>query len=190
MNKREQIITTALNLFYSKGLHAVGINEILAVSGIAKKTLYNHFASKDELILACLATRDKNFNNWLEQVCEKQSALDVANGLFKGLTSWFNSAVPELGDFNGCFFINAAAEYPLAAHTIAIQCKAHKQAVLKIILNALLATPQLKNNKAKAENVAQTLFILKEGLICQARVMHTQPLIMPSTALLKHIIQS
>ncbi|MBH0038480.1 TetR/AcrR family transcriptional regulator [Pseudoalteromonas sp. SWN166] len=190
MNKREQIITTALNLFYNKGIHAVGINEILAVSGIAKKTLYNHFLSKDDLILACLAMRDKNFNNWLKQTCEKQNAFDVASGLFAGLTSWFNNAVPELGDFNGCFFINAAAEYPFPAHSIAIQCKAHKHAVLKIILNALLATPQLRNNKVKAENIAQTLFTLKEGLICQARVMHNQSLVMPSTALLKHIIQS
>ncbi len=103
MNKQEQIVNTALNLFYSKGLHAVGINEILAVSGVAKKTLYNHFESKDELIIACLKKRDENFNDWLEQFCDKPNAIDVANALFSGLSQWFNNQVPELGNFNGCF---------------------------------------------------------------------------------------
>lgn len=188
MNKQEQIVNTALNLFYSKGLHAVGINEILAVSGVAKKTLYNHFESKDELIIACLKKRDENFNDWLEQVCDKPNAIDVANALFSGLSQWFNNQVPELGNFNGCFFINTAAEYPNESHPIAAQCKAHKQGVIELILNALLATPQLKNNKAKASDIAQTLFTLKEGLICQARVMHTNTFPMPSNQFIERLI--
>jgi hypothetical protein len=98
--------------------------------------------------------------------------------------------VPKLGDFNGCFFINAAAEYPDAQHPIAIQCMQHKKTILDIILAALLTTPELKDNKVKALEIARTLLTLKEGLTCQARVMHNQSLVMPSTALLKHIIQS
>lgn len=52
--KRQQLINIALQLFYEKGINSVGINEILSVSGIAKKTLYNHFTSKEDLVLAAL----------------------------------------------------------------------------------------------------------------------------------------
>ncbi|WP_299666825.1 TetR/AcrR family transcriptional regulator [uncultured Psychromonas sp.] len=55
MNKKRQLlIDTALSLFYKKGINTIGINEILQVSGVAKNTLYNHFSSKEELILAAL----------------------------------------------------------------------------------------------------------------------------------------
>ena len=49
MDKRTHIILTALSLFYQKGIHSVGINEIISVAGVAKKTMYHHFVSKDEL---------------------------------------------------------------------------------------------------------------------------------------------
>jgi AcrR family transcriptional regulator len=48
-------------LFYKFGIHAVGINEILKESGIAKRTLYHHSSSKDELIIAAITKRDNNF---------------------------------------------------------------------------------------------------------------------------------
>ncbi|BED89566.1 MULTISPECIES: TetR/AcrR family transcriptional regulator [unclassified Pseudoalteromonas] len=190
MSKREKIINTALTLFYNKGIHAVGINEILTVSGIAKKTLYNHFESKDELIVACLKQRDATFNQWLEQICDKPNAIGVASALFDGLNQWFNNEVSELGNFNGCFFINAAAEYPNDSHPIAIQCKTHKQEALNIVFNALLTTEELKNDKNKALYIAHLLFTIKEGLICQARVMHTTTLKMPSSSLIQHLLQN
>ena len=56
-SKRDQLIDTALTLFYRDGFHATGIDRILAESGVAKMTLYKHFKSKDELIEAALQTR-------------------------------------------------------------------------------------------------------------------------------------
>ena len=56
-SKREQLLDTALRLFYREGYHATGIERILAESGVAKMTLYKHFASKDELMLAALQRR-------------------------------------------------------------------------------------------------------------------------------------
>ena len=46
-DKKKLLIDTALHLFYENGINSVGINEILKVSGVAKKTMYNHFKSKD-----------------------------------------------------------------------------------------------------------------------------------------------
>ncbi|MCO1692374.1 helix-turn-helix transcriptional regulator, partial [Pseudomonas aeruginosa] len=55
--KREQLLSTAVDLFYREGYHATGIDRILAESGVAKMTLYKHFRSKDELIMAALEVR-------------------------------------------------------------------------------------------------------------------------------------
>ena len=57
-DRREHLLDTALSLFRTGGFHATGIDKILAKAGVAKMTLYNHFRSKDELILAALRRRD------------------------------------------------------------------------------------------------------------------------------------
>jgi len=59
VDKREHLIRVAFDLFYREGVHAVGINRVLAESGVAKKTLYHHFASKDDLVAATVAYRDQ-----------------------------------------------------------------------------------------------------------------------------------
>ena len=64
-SRRDDLVETALKLFYSGGFNATGIDRILAESGVAKMTLYKHFRSKDELILAVLHRRDEQFRNWL-----------------------------------------------------------------------------------------------------------------------------
>ena len=65
--KRALLIDTALALFYTKGINSIGINEILKTSGVAKRTLYSHFASKEALVLAALKQRHENFITWLER---------------------------------------------------------------------------------------------------------------------------
>ena len=61
MDKKEQLVATAFNLFYKYGIHAVGINRVLEESGIAKKTLYNHFSSKEDLIAATVEYCDQQY---------------------------------------------------------------------------------------------------------------------------------
>ena len=61
--KRDQLIEAALELFQREGFHATGVDRILAEAGVAKMTLYHHFRSKDELILAALRLRDERFRN-------------------------------------------------------------------------------------------------------------------------------
>jgi AcrR family transcriptional regulator len=69
ISKREQLIRTAQKQFARNGFHAVGIDAILQGSGVARRTLYNHFRTKDELILAVLRYYDKNFRNRMMRVC-------------------------------------------------------------------------------------------------------------------------
>ena len=69
--KRQLLIDTALDLFYQYGVNSIGINEILKVSGVAKKTLYSHFESKEALILATLEQRHVIFIEWLEEQLQR-----------------------------------------------------------------------------------------------------------------------
>ncbi|EKO3674820.1 TetR/AcrR family transcriptional regulator, partial [Vibrio metschnikovii] len=64
--KRQLLIDTALDLFYKNGINSIGINEVISVSGVAKRTLYSHFESKEALIIASLQKRHEIFTSWLE----------------------------------------------------------------------------------------------------------------------------
>lgn len=61
MDRRERLVSVAFGLFYRHGVHAIGINRIIAESGVAKKTLYHHFSSKEALIAATVDYRDRQF---------------------------------------------------------------------------------------------------------------------------------
>ncbi|RVU30929.1 TetR/AcrR family transcriptional regulator [Neptunomonas marina] len=162
-DKRQELIDAALALFYEKGVKSVGINEILARSGVAKKTLYHHFASKDALILGALGQRHEQFIGWLARVLSgSQSVDEVIDRLFTGLDHWFNGTVEELGDFRGCFFINTAAQYTELNSEIASYCAKHKALVAQTIRRSIAE----ENEQAWAD----TIMLLKEGAITSAYV--------------------
>jgi len=96
---KERILETADRLFYRQGIRAVGVDTIAAEIGISKRTLYNHFPSKDELIAAYLTRRSK-----LPSKSER-SALDQILGAFDRLDRSFGD-----DEFRGCPFVNAVAE--------------------------------------------------------------------------------
>lgn len=169
-DKRQQIVITAMNLFYMQGIHAVGINEILKESGIAKKTLYHHFNSKEDLIVATLHLRHQNFMNWFSNLLKSASTpkQGIVNA-FLGLDHWFNDKVPELGSFRGCFFINASAEYSQPGHPIFEVCSAHKYEITQLFLDQTVKfTPQ----EEQAVNLANVLAVLKDGCISAALIQN------------------
>lgn len=162
--KRQQLIDIALQLFYEKGVNSVGINEILTVSGIAKKTLYNHFTSKEALVLATLKQCNDNFIAWLEMnLKETNTDIEVVNKLFNGLSAWFSNTAIELGHFRGCFFINTSAEFSDPNSEISQYCRAHKQQVRHLI-SQHLSTSNIE--------LLDTICLLKEGAITIAYVNH------------------
>ncbi len=123
---RERILDTAFSLFYARGIRAVGVDLIIAQSGVAKATFYKHFPSKDDLVVAYLDTVD---GVWFGQLKEAARAAgtdpaDQLVGLFDALT---NACRRE--GYRGCAFINAAAETQpgTAVHDRTV---AHKTAVL------------------------------------------------------------
>lgn len=107
---RERLIDTGYTLFGHNGFHAVGLDQILAEVGVTKTTFYNHFQSKDDLVLAVLQRRDQAESDYSRRKMEElggRSARGQLLAVLDALDAWFNE--PE---FRGCIFITAAAEFP------------------------------------------------------------------------------
>ena len=161
-SKRDHLIETALGLFSRDGFHATGIDKILAESGIAKMTLYNHFTSKDELILAALHRRDETFRNDFRRKIEKRGKMPRERllAIFDVLDDWFRGS-----DFTGCTFINASAEFAKSDDPIHAAAAEHKRLVGAYV-RELAGAAGVKD----ADALAQGLMLLMEGAIVMAYV--------------------
>src|SRR6188472_1427512 len=113
---RERILETAYELFSRQGTRAVGVDTIIAESGVAKMTLYRNFASKDELILAFLERREERWTRaWLQAEVEARAEQPAERllAIFDVFGEWFARA-----DFEGCSFINVMLEVTDAEHPV------------------------------------------------------------------------
>jgi len=161
-NRRDTLIETASELFNRDGYHATGIDRILAEAGVAKMTLYKHFKSKDDLILAALRHRDRAFRDRLARQVETRAETPAAQllAVFDVLDEWFG----ERGFF-GCMFTNAAAEYAAPQDPIHVAAGEHKHLILKY-LRELAA----RAGATKPRELAAGLMLLAEGAIVMAHV--------------------
>jgi AcrR family transcriptional regulator len=109
---RERILETAQRLFYRDGFRAVGIDTIIAEAGVAKMSLYRHFASKDDLIVAYLEKSNAEYWNWLDSaVADIEDPKEKLIGMFEAIEKLSTS--PEC---HGCTFQGTAAEFPDRNH--------------------------------------------------------------------------
>ena len=148
---KERILETADRLFYLQGLRAVGVDTIAAEIGISKRTLYNHFPSKDALIAAYLARRFSHVPP------SDQPPAEQILGTFDSLERRFGSK-----GFRGCPFVNAVAEMGAedqAVRKIAIAFKESRRLWFRDLL--------LRLGVADAEALATQLTLLVDGSIAQ-----------------------
>ena len=107
-NARERILDASYDLFSRQGVQAVGIDAIITRSGVARQTLYRHFDSKQDLVLAFLDRREERWTKeWLQSEV-KRRATDPRERLlaiFDVFDAWFRR-----DDFEGCSFINVMLE--------------------------------------------------------------------------------
>jgi AcrR family transcriptional regulator len=152
---RQRLLSAAEELFYLHGINAVGIAAIAERAGLTKKTIYDCFRSKDEIVVAYLTERHRDWTTYLDA----RLAVDAPSPL-----AVFDSYIDHLSEgaeFNGCGFINAAAHLGFAHPAMAI-VREHKAEVRRRIaelLPARLATP------AEHEALVAHLFYLLEGAV-------------------------
>ena len=161
-SRRDHLVETALKLFGRDGFHATGIDRILAEAGCAKMTLYNHFRSKDELILTALRRRDELFRNWFVRAVERRAGTPRERLLatFDVLQEWF-----ETPDFNGCMFINASAEFGDPGDPIHAAAAEHKRLILGYFRELAAAA-----GAVECDQLAEGLVLLMEGAIVMRHV--------------------
>jgi AcrR family transcriptional regulator len=106
---RERILEVASNLFYKKGIQAVGVDAIIAQAEVARMSFYRHFKSKEGLVLAFLERRDEQIRDWFEAEVLRLAPdpLDRPLAVFDALALRFATQ-----DYRGCAFINTMAEIP------------------------------------------------------------------------------
>lgn len=179
--KRDLLLTTALELFYRHGINSIGINEVIKVSGVAKKTLYSHFNSKEELVLKALEKRHFTFMQWLQTKFENtNNNSEVIETLFYSLKDWFDGKEPELGDFNGCFFINTAAEFHDTNSEMSNYCRFHKAQVRQLIQSKL---------SGDSEELLNAICLLKEGAITTTYMTGVSDHVIESSVKILHRIE-
>jgi AcrR family transcriptional regulator len=113
VNARERILETATQLFYRDGIHRVGIDLVIAESGVAKMSLYRHFGSKEELVLAFLDRINTEWFTWLEERVARARPRQRPLAVFDALGEWFSTPT-----FRGCPFVSSAAEFRDAADPV------------------------------------------------------------------------
>lgn len=155
---QERILETADRLFYRQGIRVVGVDTVAAEIGISKRTLYNHFPSKDDLIVAYLSRRLRPIEASdlppAEQILEDFDRLERAM---------------RRNGYRGCPFMNAVAELAdptHAAHQIAVAHKEKRRTLFrKLLIQLEVANP---------DSLATQIMILGEGAVAQALV-HGDP---------------
>lgn len=122
---RQQLLDTAAELFYREGFRATGVDTLAAASGVGKMTLYRHFATKDDLIVAYLERSNQHFWVWFE------NATATAGGPRAQLVAFFRAleALASQPLCYGCPFLNVAVDFPDLGHPGHQIALAHKQAV-------------------------------------------------------------
>ena len=162
---RASILEVANNLFYTIGIRAVGVDTIVAQSGVAKTTLYDHFASKDVLIEAYLTGRDAYF--WQEVETALARHPDAPRQQLMDLFEGFEALIAG-PDFLGCPFLSAVAEFPQLdqpGHRIAL---AHKEK-----LRAQFADLAQAAGVKTANQLADQLLLILDGAFASKRVYRT-----------------
>ncbi|MDY7020514.1 MAG: TetR/AcrR family transcriptional regulator [Cyanobacteriota bacterium] len=152
---RDRILAAASELFYKEGVQNVGIDRIIAESGVAKMSLYNHFKSKDALIAAWLKQQDECWRTWFQETVERLATdpNERVLAIFDALEECF-----EKPDFRGCAFLNSAVELVDPAHPGYQVSLYHQQATFDYILSLVRAA-----NLPNPEALAYQLMILVAG---------------------------
>jgi AcrR family transcriptional regulator len=154
---RDRLIDAAADLFAREGFHAVGIDRILTEAGVARMTLYNHFASKDDLMLAAVRRRDETFRRWLAKQVERAAPPGTERllAVFDVLAAWIESA-----EFRGCLFLKACAEYADPDCPLHRAVAEHQRLVM-----AWLEARAAEAGHPDPGAVARNLYLLMQGAI-------------------------
>ncbi|MDI2099709.1 TetR/AcrR family transcriptional regulator [Ruicaihuangia caeni] len=130
---KSRILDTADALFYSEGIRSVGIDRLIAESGVTKATFYKHYGSKERLVLSYIEQRSAVMREYCQRIADEHaSPADALRSLF----AWAGSVIVEQ-EFRGSPFVNAAAEFHEPGHPVRLLVAAHRDWFSEFLQNRL-----------------------------------------------------
>lgn len=159
------LIETALRLFNENGYHATGVDLIIAEAGVAKTTLYRHFETKEDLILAALERLDERERDAMRDFVEHRTS-DPTERLL--VTFDFLEALFREEQFRGCFFLSAAGEHKDPSDPVFRAAVMHKRLVLAYFEELAHAA-----RLAEPKRIAAEINLLHEGALAVAQMTRT-----------------
>lgn len=162
---RERILACASTLFYRQGVRAVGVDLVVEQAGVAKTSLYRHFRTKDDLIVAFLEREDVDFWTTWDDVAAKHAA-DPAGELTAHMR-WIGARLSR-SNYRGCPQINVAAEFPEQDHPARQVARSHMQG-----LRSRLSAIAKRLNVKHPEMLAAQLALLINGAFVSSELLAT-----------------
>lgn len=153
LRPRERLLNTAERLFYERGIHTVGVEQLVAEAGVTRATFYRHFAGKEGLVLACLRERDARMRRAVAAVRSAHRGRDALLGILDVV----GEALARPG-FRGCGFVNAAAEHPDPDHPVR-RCVAEHREWFSGVLREVVREAGHRDPR----RLARTLVLLRDG---------------------------
>jgi AcrR family transcriptional regulator len=161
---RDRLIDTAAELFCRRGLPNVGINEVTDHAGVARMTLYNNFASKEDLALAAFERQVERRRIMIDEQLERcKSVVRKIEGLFAVA---LRLALDT--NFRGCAFINVAAQQADPTSRLHSLARAHK-CWIKERIQALIASAGVRSS----QQLAQQILALWDGAVIETYIQGT-----------------
>ncbi|MFW3616546.1 TetR/AcrR family transcriptional regulator [Billgrantia antri] len=164
-SKRDQLLATAERLFYEQGFHATGIDRIVAAAGVVRMTLYNHFASKEELVAAVLKARHERFITSLDTAAASAPLGQATLALVEAHGQWLEQCSRQ-----GCVMTKAMGEFAEHSAEIHVLATSAKRDLLTR-LEAALARDGLDHHA----DLARRLFLVLEGSNAAVALLGMQP---------------
>jgi AcrR family transcriptional regulator len=155
VSARERILAAASDLFYREGIRAIGVDTVVERSGVSKTSLYRVFDSKDALISAFAAEKDRLFWAWWDDVEEKHA--EDPRALLDALLSGIAKRIAHPA-FRGCPFLNLMTEFPDDNHPGRVIARDNKEE-----MRARLATIVAKLGVGDPNRTASQIALLING---------------------------
>jgi AcrR family transcriptional regulator len=158
MNTRERIVNTASRLFYTQGYNSTGINQVIKEAEIAKASLYQHFPSKEDLLIEYLKVTSESTGKLLRaQVAKHKLPREKVLSLFDFLAKFARQT-----EFNGCNFLNVASELPNNDEKVKALIRKQKNEVRALFAEIL--------KPAGKEELADELYLLFDAALIASKV--------------------
>jgi AcrR family transcriptional regulator len=162
---RRHILEVAADLFYRCGFRATGIDTVIASAKVAKRTLYHHFHTKDDLIAAVLAMRQEEWFSWIHAELDRRASTPR-----EALLAMFDVLYDSCsGPFRGCIFFNAAIEFPQGTSAVRRMVRSDVEKTFALVRDLATAA-----GAPEPDALARELGLLRRGATMTA-VMTGEP---------------